>query len=149
MNSEGAFTKAEVAAAKLLRRFGLRDPRNLVLEDLAMALGVVVVDASLKGAEARLVRRGKKGLIRVSDAIPEAGRRRFAIAHELGHWSVHAHTSQLNLCLDEDIVGYKGSREELEANAFAGSLLMPGRYLQQTYPSAPSTLVKNVPLVLS
>ena len=133
------FTKAQAAASKLLRRFGVRDPRQLDLEDLAMALGVVVMDAPLLGAEARLVRQGsKKGLIRVSEDISEEGRRRFAIGHELGHWSQHQHTSQLSLCLASDVVGYRGSREELEANAFSACLLLPGRFLRETYRAAPS-----------
>jgi len=133
-----AFTKAEVAAAKLLLRFGVEDPRKLHLEDLAMALGIVVIDAPLRGAEARLVRQGeKKGLIRVSEDIPEPGRRRFAIGHELGHWSEHREVSQLSLCTASEVVGYRGSRAELEANAFSANLLLPGRFLRETYPAAP------------
>lgn len=133
------FTKAEVAAAKLLRRFGVVDPRQVVLEDLAMALGIVVIDAPLRGAEARLVRQGeKKGLIRVNEGIPEEGRRRFAIGHELGHWSQHREASQLSFCIASDVVGYRGSREELEANAFSANLLLPGRFLRETYRAAPS-----------
>lgn len=133
------FSKAELIAAKLLRRFGLSDPRQFVLEDLAMALGVLVVNASLQGAEARLVRQNtKKGVIRVSKDIPEEGRRRFAIGHELGHWEQHQHISQLSLCLSSEVVGYRGSREELEANAFSACLLMPRSFLRETYPAAPS-----------
>jgi len=139
------FTKAEVAAAKLLRRYAVVDPRQLVLEDLAMALGVVVRDAPLRGAEARLVRQGeKKGLIRVREDIPEEGRRRFAIGHELGHWSCHQEVSQLSLCLASDVVGYRGSREELEANAFAANLLLPGRFLRENYRAAPSLALVRV-----
>jgi len=103
-----------------------------------MALGILVMDGSLSGAEARLVRRGDKGLIRVSDRIREPGRRRFAIAHELGHWSEHRHASQLSLCLDSEVIAYQGSFDELEANAFAANLLMPGKFLRDTYTAAPS-----------
>lgn len=104
-----------------------------------MALGVLVVDAPLLGAEARLVRQDeKKGLIRVSERISEEGRRRFAIGHELGHWSQHRQASQLSLCLASDVLGYRGSQEELEANAFSACLLLPGRFLRETYRAAPS-----------
>ena len=114
MNSERDFTKAEIAASKTLRRFGLRDPRRLVLEDLAMALGVVVIDAPLQGAEARLVRRGEKGLIRVSEDIPELGRRRFAIGHELGH-QIERHP------------GF-GQRQEYEADRIGANLAIASGY---------------------
>lgn len=138
MSSDTDVTAAELAADRLRRRFGLNDPGNLVLEDLAMALGVVVVDAELRGAEARLVAQGTRGLIRVNRAITEPGRRRFAIAHELGHWSHHRSTSQLNMCLTSDVIGYRGGAEELEANAFASHLLLPGKYLREHYATAPS-----------
>ena len=138
MRSDDDFTRAEICASKLLRRYGLTDPRQMVLEDLAMAVGVVVRDAPLIGAEARLVRKAGKGLIRVSENLPEEGRRRFAIGHELGHWLLHRAISQLNLCLAADVVAYRGSREELEANAFSASLLLPTKYLRSHFTEAPS-----------
>jgi hypothetical protein len=76
--------------------------------------------------EARLIRQGEKGLIRVKAGLPEAGRRRFAIAHELGHWELHKNISQLFACTSDDMVAtYKASPYEAEANYFASSLLMP------------------------
>ena len=129
---------AAAAASQLLQRYGIRDPRELVLEDLAMALNVMVIDAPLRGAEARLVRRGDRGLIRVRPDISEPGRRRFAIGHELGHWSQHSGSSQISLCLSSDVVGYRGSVEELEANSFSASLLLPSAYLRERYSEAPS-----------
>ena len=90
--------------------FGFVGPEELVLEDMAFARGVLVIDATLDSADARLVRSGDRGIIRVSDAIPEAGRRRFAIAHELGHWEMHSKVTQLAVCTDDDMVAnYKAS----------------------------------------
>jgi Zn-dependent peptidase ImmA (M78 family) len=137
MRSSDDFTRAEICASKLLRRYGVADPKQLVLEDLAMAVGVFVRDAPLVGAEARLVRSDGKGLIRVRENLPEEGRRRFAIGHELGHWLLHEAMSQLNVCLTADVVSYRGSWEELEANAFSASLLLPTRYLRSHYAEAP------------
>jgi hypothetical protein len=57
----------------------------------------------------------------------------------------HRYSSQLNLCLGSDILGYRGSDEELEANAFSAHLLMPGKYLRDTYTAAPSLrLIKQI-----
>ena len=138
MRSNDAFTRAEIRATRLLDRYGVEDPRKLILEDLAMAVGVVVRDAPLVGAEARLIRKDGKGLIRVRENLPEEGRRRFAIGHELGHWLLHEAVSQLNVCLAADVVAYRGSREELEANAFSASLLLPTKYLRSRSVEAPN-----------
>ena len=114
------------AATKLWRRYRFTAIEDLVLEDLAMALGVVVLDGDLKAADAWLVRKKNSGIIRVSKSIPESGRRRFAIAHELGHWQLHREISQLVSCTNADMVSrYKASPPELDANAFAAELIMP------------------------
>jgi hypothetical protein len=111
---------------KLWARYGFTLPEDLVLEDLAYALGVVVVEGRLDSADARLIRKGLKGLIRLKQDIPEVGRKRFAIAHEIGHWLMHEAVSQVLSCTSEDMVAqYKTSAPELEANAFAAELLMP------------------------
>jgi len=117
------------AAFNLWKLYGFQNPSELVLEDLALARGVLVIDGRLDSADARLVRKGARGLIRVSNMIAEAGRRRFAIAHELGHWMLHAKLSQMLSCTSEDMVAkYKGSVEEIEANVFAAELLMPQNF---------------------
>ena len=62
------------------------------------------------------------------------GRRRFTIAHELGHFLMTHHEPPKNgqfLCSREDMLRGPAdardsySRMEAEANSFAGSLLMP------------------------
>ena len=110
----------------MVRRFAFRKPEEIVVEDIAMACGVLVAEGGLRGSEARLVRKNDKGIIRVRADIPEGGRKRFAIAHELGHWKLHSTISQFYLCSEADIRDYSGSAPEVEANVFAGELLMPG-----------------------
>lgn len=119
-----AFPAAE--ALRLWERYGYASPRDLVLENLAMALGILVLDDRLDSAAARLVRSGDAGIIRVSDRIRESGRRRFVIAHEIGHWCLHRKQSSLLACTDEDLLArYGASPLEFEASIFASSLLMP------------------------
>jgi hypothetical protein len=73
-----------------------------------------------------MVRSGDIGIARISDRIREPGRRKFAIAHEIGHWELHKKQSNLLACTDEDMLAhYGGSPLEVEASIFAGSLLMP------------------------
>lgn len=131
-------TTARIASHKLLQRYTIHNPKDVLLEDLAMALGVVVIDGLLKGAEARLVRRGNKGLVRVREGIPESGRRRFAIAHELGHWQLHEDVSPLFSCTETDIYFYAGTHQELEANEFAAQLLMPNTFMREHFKATPT-----------
>lgn len=118
-------------ASRLWNLYGFESSSDLVLEDLAMALGVVVIDDDLKSADAWLVRKGDNGIIRVSKTIAEAGRRRFAVAHELGHWALHKSVTQLMSCTSADMLArYKASPPEMEANTFAAELLMPRHLFQ-------------------
>jgi IrrE N-terminal-like domain len=67
------------------------------------------------------------------EAARSSGRRRFTIAHELGHWRLHAQRSvkaRTTFCRSEDIGGEPArlrdaARIETEANRFAAALLMP------------------------
>ena len=121
-------------AERLWGLYGFQEPSDLVLEDLAFARGVLVIDGPLDRMEARLVRKGSRGLIRVRQDIPEVGRRSFAVAHELGHWELHKSLSQVFVCTADDMIAsYKASAAEGEANFFASGLLMPsGLFLQRS-----------------
>lgn len=61
------------------------------------------------------------------EAERSQGRRRFTIAHELGHWYLHATHEQgehfERFCRDADLRTHR--RAEGEANEFAAALLMP------------------------
>ena len=119
-------TRAEGEAEWLWRLYGLSKPDELVLEDIVFARGVVATEGPLEKMEARLIRKGNKGLIRVRQDMPYIGQKRFAIAHELGHWELHKKDSQFFACTSDDMVAsYKASKQEGEANIFAAGLLMP------------------------
>ena len=117
--------RAQGAAFRLNKRFAVTRPGELDLEAAAMTLGVLVFVGRLDGAAARLVRKGRKGMIRVSDRITVLGGQRFATAHEVGHWEQHGEYSQLFLCTESDMRDYDRSPLEIEANTFASELLMP------------------------
>ncbi|MCH8146681.1 MAG: ImmA/IrrE family metallo-endopeptidase [Planctomycetes bacterium] len=120
-------------AEQLWRTFRWTDPKDLNLEDLAMALGALVVDGALQSAEARLTRKGDRGIIRIRKDLDPPGRRRFAIGHELGHWQLHRNISQIFVCTEADMIAnYRRSRIEAEANSFASALLMPERMFVST-----------------
>jgi hypothetical protein len=117
--------RAEGAAWKITQDYCLDTPGPVPVEDIAMDHGVICLEGKLTGCIARLVRKGKRGVIRTSVAIREKGRKRFAVAHELGHWFLHENESQFFICTAENMRQYRGSPMEVEANVFASELLMP------------------------
>lgn len=132
---------ARAAARQLWLNYGFESARQLQLEDLAFAEGIIVAESPLESADAWLVRSDQRGIIRIRSSIPEAGRKRFAIAHELGHWFLHKHVSQLFTCTSEDLAArYRGSPVEIEANLFASELLMPSHLFASRAREAPPTI---------
>lgn len=116
---------AKEAADSLIARYGITQPEQIVLEDIAWDRGVRIESSALQSVEAWLFSNGHNAIIRVRDQGSETGRRRFSIAHELGHWECHRSESQVWVCTTGDVHAYKGSALEIEANAFAAALLMP------------------------
>ena len=63
------------------------------------------------------------------EAARSHGRRRFTIAHELGHWYLHASGGEMrHFCRDADLGAT--TRMEGEANRFAAALLAPAPLLE-------------------
>ena len=63
-------------------------------------------------------------------------RRRFTIAHEIGHWQLHRHHAQAAFCRSvtvQDAAPAALPLPEEEANAFAAALLMPAGLLRAEY----------------
>jgi hypothetical protein len=115
-------------AERLLQSLGVTEPEEIDLEAVAWHTGVVKVKyRELDGCEARIVGLGDKAIITV-DRRPIPQRRRFSVAHELGHW--HFHRGRTMLCRREDIGEQAGTHEsERSANRFAASLLLPAYLL--------------------
>lgn len=125
MNALPEIYRAKEAATMLLQEFGIRRPSQIRLEEIAWERKVLVTDEPMDGAAGWLFRDGQYGLIRVNSRVRDTGRRRFSIAHELGHWECHMGQSQAYICTSGDIHSYRGSNAEIEANTFAAQLLMP------------------------
>jgi Zn-dependent peptidase ImmA (M78 family) len=121
--SSSGIRAAKHSAFLLTKEFAITTPSEIIIEDIAMAIGVLIVEEPLAGAEARLIRKGNSGIVRISSSIDNIARKRFAIAHELGHWRLHQDV--IRSCTDVDMLGPGSTAIEAEANAFAGSFLMP------------------------
>jgi len=135
----GNSSLSSAQAREIIESLQIREPSEIHVRDIAMERGAFVREKILEGSEGRLIRKGSMGIITVNKWIPEEGRKRFAIAHELGHFELHSN-SQLILCTEEDMYFWNESREqEIEANSFAASLLMPekifARYIEDESPN--------------
>jgi Zn-dependent peptidase ImmA (M78 family) len=122
----------------LIVEYGLTTPESIDVEAIAFDLGLLVIYAPLKGADARLLRRGSRGIIRVNPAIDLEGQRRFCVAHEVGHFLIHRRDKPLADCTASDMLsGYRESGQEPQANAFAAELLLPELIFRKLAPLNP------------
>jgi hypothetical protein len=93
----------------------------------------VLVEVDADAFDGSLVRAldGPKGIVAVKQSIREVSRKRFTIAHEIGHYLIPSHRNLENVCAGGMIESWqKGlNKPELEANEFAIELLLPTRYV--------------------
>jgi Zn-dependent peptidase ImmA (M78 family) len=117
--------------ARLFREVrGLQDVRccNLeqILEEDEIELGTF--EQEHPGCAACLYRTpGWSGIMLPTGQT--GGRRRFSIAHELGHFHIPSHVDVSGYCQESDLLASEGGAaiQEWEANDFASELLMPQR----------------------
>lgn len=128
-------SRAKHLAREILRSCGLTHPTDLSIETIAYAIGIDGVQSiPLYGAEGRIMARKGKFLISYSDALKHEGKRRFVIAHELGHFVLHrSMLERENVHTDRSRSFKDTSGQEAEANAFASELLMPAYLLSDTH----------------
>ncbi len=145
-----AFQRARAEARRLLHEAGVTTPAHIDVETIARAQGAELVYGLLRGATARVMRIGAKGLarIRVSDRITHPGVQRFSIAHELGHLVLGHELPTVADSVDPATVVARacerkrrnGIDPEAEANAFAAELLMPERLTRRRCEVSPVCL---------
>jgi Zn-dependent peptidase ImmA (M78 family) len=114
-------------ARALRKRFSITGAVDL--HDLAGKIGVRIKEVDARGFEGALIRAANKphGIIALRRAIREPGRKRFTIAHELGHFVLPGHGITGRTCKGENIES-KSKRvpaHEAAANMFASELLLP------------------------
>lgn len=108
-------------------------PDDIDLEVIAFQGGLKVRDAPLVGCEASLVGYGNKGIITLTPGVsPE--RRRFSIAHEIGHWEQHRGQS-FSCRIEERALDKAAKTKEREADDYASSLMMPTNLFKEAITS--------------
>jgi Zn-dependent peptidase ImmA (M78 family) len=143
--------RADDAAQHLLREFGIAEV-PVRLELITDGLGAIVVTQELDSELSGMLVREDSGMVIGVNKQHPLVRRRFTIAHELGHLQLHPGRA---LILDTSVrVNFRDplsslatDREEIEANRFAAALLMPPELVIQTAavaPQDPDGLVRSL-----
>ena len=118
--------RAPLFAQALLEKLDVRGVPDV--RQIAAGLGVEVEEADANTFDGALVRfKGSiEGVIAIRKSIRETGRKNFTIAHELGHLLLPGH-DESTVCQAGDVETWDEglSNQELEANEFAGELLLP------------------------
>lgn len=115
-------------AQEIIRELHIRKPSQIEIEKIAAYYDVYMREDQLETCDARLLINTKfsTGIATINTAIPESGRKKFALAHELGHFKLHTRVSRIWECTEYDFLKWFVSTDkEAEANSFAAELLMP------------------------
>jgi hypothetical protein len=108
------------------------------VDDLRTAPGAPVLSDGQTLSGLLLPTRGEIW-VNAQEAQQWPARRRFTIAHELGHWELHRGTERAVFCRAAMVepatseAAPKLPLSEEEANAFAAAVLMPGRLVRERY----------------
>lgn len=113
------------AANDVLNELHIQAPDEIDLDTLAWIGGrrLCIVEGGLDNAEGRLVATELGGIIRLKERLAPLGRRRFTIAHEIGHRVLHGIGAANDTT--NDLRTWISGNKETEANVFASELLMP------------------------
>ena len=124
-------TNSQLEAQHLLSQCGLDEITHFEMDLFVAGLDAVLIEEVLLNCDGKIIFGKNKAIIKVNSKIQFNERKRFVIAHEIGHLIMHR-----NMQLPEDtfanfniIAGMekalKNGKQELEANEFASELLMP------------------------
>lgn len=124
-------TNAHIKAQQLLEKCGLDEITDLEMDLFVSGLDAMLIEEELTNCDGKITFGNKRAVIKVNSNIEFEQRKRFVVAHEIGHLIMHR-----NMQLPDDtfanfniIAGMekalKNGRQELEANEFACELLMP------------------------
>jgi hypothetical protein len=103
---------------------GITEPKEIDVRAIAYDAGAAVRVRKLTRCEARIVGVGDKAIISISE---DSGfqRRRFSVAHELGHWALHRGRQFECRATDIDNAANDPLNPERQADDYAADLLMP------------------------
>lgn len=130
-----------ISPEHLLTDLGISEPEEIDIEAIAYYVGATVIDRKLDGCAARIVGKDDKAVISVDPRVNK-GRRRFSIAHEVGHWMRDRGKTVVS-CQQQDFRrpwGYEYRKDpESMANEYASDLLLPSFMFKPATQNRPMT----------
>ena len=121
-------------AKNLLAECGIVDPIQMPIEVIVRSKNIILKEEDIGGSDGRILIVGDAAVITINSKISFDPKKRFAIAHELGHFLLHRDKGKL---FNDDEVSlaqwYHNNyiAEEIEANEFASELLMPSELFSE------------------
>lgn len=118
-------SKSALKARELLEYCGIDDPATLSIVDLIVYNDGIVQEIPLENCDGRMVMKNGKSIVSLNSNIEFPSKKRFVLAHELGHILLHA---DKEVTFSDDystLEAYRHGDQEKEANDFATELLMP------------------------
>jgi Zn-dependent peptidase ImmA (M78 family) len=127
----------EYYAREVRHKLGLSGPIDVT--EVATDLGVETYEEDLDGPDGVLLKVDGTSVILINSNCTYQTRKRFTVAHELGHFYMPHHNLDKFMCTMKDAPRYvSDSKLEREADAFASELLLPLRELENELRCPPS-----------
>lgn len=118
-------SKGKLKAKQLMLEYGVESPWEIALEDYVYAFGGILRYAPLPSSDGRIIFGKEQSLITINSGIVYKGKKRFTLAHELGHLLMHQSLNSVFTDDESTLNLFKYGHQETEANDFASELLMP------------------------
>jgi Zn-dependent peptidase ImmA (M78 family) len=112
-------------ASKLIEKIGVIDTSSLDVEDIIIYHNGIVKEVNLHNCDGRLVMKNGRSIVSIDSKIEFPQRKRFVLAHELGHILMHGNIEASFTDDESTLEGYKKGPQEKEANDFAAEFLIP------------------------
>jgi Zn-dependent peptidase ImmA (M78 family) len=124
--------------AEILSDLGIRQPKDLDIEAIAMHCGALIQYKPLSGCEARIMGLDDSAIITINvNSSPE--RKRFSGGHELGHWMRDRGTATFQCNEQMFVCEWSKDNPEKRANRFAADLLLPAKMFRPLSKDLPIT----------
>lgn len=125
------YNRGSATARNLLEQNGFNDLLEFPLDLFASGLGATVIEKSLLNSDGRIIFGTKHTIIEINENISFVHKKRFTLAHEIGHFILHKDIDVHND--NETTTSWFNNKEkqakhglvEYEANQFASELLIP------------------------
>lgn len=138
-------TVAELTAQTFVEKFGIDCGQRL--DQVAEGLGLRIMERDAHGYDGALLRIVgiPLGTIVVRSSIRQPARKRFTLAHEIGHYVLPNQQELRQPCAGRDIENWASgtSAAEVDANRFAAEILMPRVAIAELVKRAPTLSVAS------